>query len=89
MLAMIIYGVQTGNFKEDNPFFISHCLGCGSISTFCGKLGTCTFISDQEDAGQNFYIKTGNRSIGNVGKLRYLVKVLADESCMHGEKRAT
>ena len=84
---MIIYGVQTSNFKEDKTFFISHCLGCGSINIFWEKLGTGIFIPHQEDAGQNFYIKTANRSVGNVAKLRYLVKVLTDESCMHGETK--
>jgi len=84
---MKIYGVQTGNVKEDKIFFISHCLGCGSIGIFREKLGSRVFISHQEDAGQNFYIKTDNRSVGNAAKLRYLVTVLTNESCMHGETK--
>ena len=57
------------------------------MSKFREKLGTHIFISRSEDIGQTFFTKTANRSVGNVAKLKYLLKVLTDEICMHGETK--
>jgi len=87
MLATIIYGVQTGNVKGDKKFFISHCLGCGSISKIVRKTRHAYIYISSRGRRAKFLHKTANRSVWNVAKLKYLLKVLAVESCVYGDTK--
>jgi hypothetical protein len=43
-----------------------------------GDIG-CMFITGEQNAGKNHYIRKGNASLENVAKFGYLVAALADQ----------